>query len=536
MKNFSKNGKITKICEFVAHLSSFVESNHNIIFFGPMHLLPYVYHAIDVKYKFQNLISVRNSSIKKTNFLPNEHMGLIFFSTHDIKSLNHVRKSYQFCKCCHKTVKDYGGKTHLLDKKGTRISDVWTDITINPKETFPKVILQRIFDLTKRSRRDKIYCVSLDFQTLKKWKLPTFSPDITLKINPTKLPIKSRTCSPKTNIIFNSDVMSGFQKISDNSVNLALVDPPYNISIKYGKFFDNMTSIDYLHWSKKWIDEISRTLKPGGLFVFVNIPKWSLELFPYLQKKLTFQGWITWDAFSYPHTPVIPAHYPILCFSKGSRVRKHQKPLIVDTADEILNPLDYGYCIRSSCLSKRTNKMKNDKKSLSDLWSDIHRIRHNSFRYNHPTLMPQKLAKRIVSLFSESGDVILDCFNGVGTTTLIANSQKRQYVGIEKNQSYYKTSMYRHSLLNNGLNPFDKTQGKSTSKNKGYPIVKYQSKIPKKFLQLEVKDVAKKLGYCPSPSELKQYGQYPLKYYYDNFRDWAEITVATRRTGLKISS
>lgn len=531
IKNISKNSKITKICEFVTHLSSFGKSGHNVIFFGSMYLLPYVYHAIDSKYKFRNLISVRCSSIEKTNFLPNEHMGLMFFSTH-VNSLNHVRKSYQFCKCCHRTVKDYGGKEHLLDKKGTRISDVWTDITINPKEKFPKVILQRVLDLTKKTEKDKIHCIYLDIHALKKWNLPALPSNIVFKINPTKLMTKSKTSAPKKNIIFNSDVLIGLKKIPDNSIDLALVDPPYNISIRYGKFFDNMTSDNYLHWSQKWISEISRTLKPGGLFVFVNIPQWALELFPYIQKKLTFQSWIVWDAFSYPHTPVIPAHYPILCFSKGTKVRKHQKLVTNNTTDDLLNPLSYGYCIRSTCLRKRTIKMQNDKKPISDLWSDIHRIRHNSFRYSHPTLMPQKLAKRIITLFSKPGDTVLDCFNGVGTTTLIAKEMERQYIGIEKNQTYYKTSIYRHSLFKKGLNPFDKTRGKSTSKNKGYPIIKHQSTIPKVTLQLEVKKVAKKIGHCPSPLELKKYGQYSLKYYYDNFRDWAEITVATRRSGL----
>ena len=531
-----KNNKILQICEFTNYLSTFEGNNRNVVFFGQMQLLSYIYHSMNTKYKFQNLISVRTSSIKKKHFLPNEHMGLIFFSISSIKSLNHVRKPFQFCKCCHKTVKDYGGKGHLLDKNGTRISDVWTDITINPKVKFPKMMLQRVLNLTKKSKNDKIYCVSLDLKILKKWKLPTLQSDIALKINPTKVSAKSKIGTPKTNIIFNSDVIRGFRKIPDNSIDLSLIDPPYNISIKYRGFSDNMLDGEYLDWSKKWISEISRTLKPGGLFVFVNIPKWTLELFPYIQKKLSFQGWITWDAFSYPHTPVIPAHYPILCFSKGSKIKKYQKPLKKNIADNILNPLNYGYCIRSTCLSRRTNKMKNDRKSLSDLWSDIHRIRHNSFRYNHPTLMPQKLAKRIILSFSNPGDVVLDCFNGVGTTTLIASSQKRQYIGIEKNPSYYKTSIYRHNLLNKTLDPFDKTQGKSTSKNKGYPIVKHQSKIPKKSLQLEVKKVAKKIGYCPSPSELKKYGQYPLKYYYDNFKDWAEITVATRRTGLNIRS
>jgi len=177
--------------------------------------------------------------------------------------------------------------------------------------------------------------------------------------------------------------------------------------------------------------------------------------------------------------------------------------------------------------------MKNDRRALSDLWTDIHRIRHNSFRYNHPTLMPQKLAKRIIFLYSKKSDVVLDCFNGVGTTTLVAQKLGRKYIGIEKNSSYFKTSIERHRELSRGGDPFEKSNGKSTSSNKGYKPVKFQNKVPKWELQVEVKRVASKLGYCPSRSELRKYGKYPLGVYYDNFRDWAEITVATRRTGLR---
>jgi len=177
--------------------------------------------------------------------------------------------------------------------------------------------------------------------------------------------------------------------------------------------------------------------------------------------------------------------------------------------------------------------MKNDRKFLTDLWTDIHRIRHNSFRYNHPTLMPQKLAKRIILIFSQPNDLVLDCFNGVGTTTLVAQSLKRNYLGIEKNPSYYKTSLKRHQILSNGEDPFERSHGKSTTVEKGYRIIKPQSYVKKSKLQIEVKKIARKLGHVPSKTELKRHGKYPIEYYFENFRDWAEITVAARRTGIK---
>ena len=528
-----QNSNIDKICNFVNHLSSFREMRKTLLILGSMHVLPYVYHAVNKKYNFKSLIAVR---LKKTmpseTFFPREHFGILIFSTRKQGVFNKVKKPYEYCKCCKNTLKDYGGKKHLLDRRGTGISDVWTDIPMSPTEKFPPKVIKRLFELTSHEDA-KFTMFFLNVSNIKK-----------LNVNPVqewrKKPsfhvskAKQRRGTTPNNKIFNCDVFAGMKKIPDNAVDLALVDPPYNISIKYGKYSDDMKDVEYLKWCKRWIDEISRTLCLGGTLALVNIPHWSLELFPYLQKNLTFRGWIVWDAFSYPRVPIMPAHYPILCFSK-----EPIKPLPIEGHTnqiyenrDLLHPLNYGYCVRGMCFNKRTPRMKNDRKALSDLWVGIHRIRHNSFRYNHPTLMPQKLAKRLVLAFSNEGDTVFDCFNGVGTTTLVASSLNRNYIGIEKDTTYFQTSVERHKILTNGGDPFTRGEGKSTSDIKGYRIVKPQIYVKKNLLQTEVKKIAEKLGHIPSENELAKFSKYPLKYYHDNFIDWAEITVAARRTGL----
>jgi len=534
-ENASKS-KLYKICQISRYLSTISEPKE-IVFLGPLHLLPYIYSVIDKKFQFKELVAIKLVEVNRNNsFLPNEHIGLIIFSSRR-GSFNEVRTPYQYCKCCKRTVKDYGSKTYLLRKDGTRISDVWKDISINVNDVFPEKIISRVKALL--SPVQKMTVISLmNEEYCHKFILEELDNKLLNKICPQTLPIKSIRGTARGDILINGNALEVFKKIPDNTVDFALVDPPYNLAIKYGKFTDNMSEEDYLTWCKSWLDQIFRTLKKDGIFTLVNIPKWSLELFPYLQQRMNFQGWIVWDAWGYPSKRIIPAHYPILCFSKGSKINTFNYKSLSEFKsgiefDDIFYPLDYGYCIRSSCMNKRTTKMKKDRRDLSDLWTDIHRIRHNSFRYNHPTLMPQKLAKRIISVLTKPEDVVLDCFNGVGTTTLVAGKLSRKYVGIEINRSYYETSLSRHRLLSEGKDPFEKTRAKSTSKNKWYHLVKHQKySIPKKVLQLDVKTLATKLGHCPTKSELRKHGKYPIKYYYDNFRDWAEITVATRRTGL----
>jgi len=57
-------------------------------------------------------------------------------------------------------------------------------------------------------------------------------------------------------------------------------------------------------------------------------------------------------------------------------------------------------------------------------------------KYGHPAMFPEKLAKRVIKLFSYKNDVILDPFNGVGTTTAVAKKLGRKFLGIDISKEY----------------------------------------------------------------------------------------------------
>ena len=63
--------------------------------------------------------------------------------------------------------------------------------------------------------------------------------------------------------------------------------------------------------------------------------------------------------------------------------------------------------------------------------------------YNHPAMFPEKLAERVIKLFSFQNDVILDPFNGSGTTTKVARNLKRHYVGVDLSQDYVNLALKR---------------------------------------------------------------------------------------------
>ena len=67
--------------------------------------------------------------------------------------------------------------------------------------------------------------------------------------------------------------------------------------------------------------------------------------------------------------------------------------------------------------------------------------------FNHPAMFPEELAKRAIKLFTYNGDIVLDPFNGVGTTTFVAKTLGRHFIGIDVSDEYCKTAEKRLSLV-----------------------------------------------------------------------------------------
>jgi len=75
---------------------------------------------------------------------------------------------------------------------------------------------------------------------------------------------------------------------------------------------------------------------------------------------------------------------------------------------------------------------------VSDVWTDIHRIRHSVRRDEHPCQLPVPLLERIVLMSTDPGDVVLDPFLGTGTTAIAAKTLGRHFVGIDIDPEYAK--------------------------------------------------------------------------------------------------
>ncbi len=524
---------LMSIGQLVAEAAEELGPETTLVILGEVIDLVQIQAAMPASLQYQLWISVKRSTIKAFDqqHIPYGHFGVLI-QTRYKHSLRHAktRLEYTYCPVCDRTTKDYGGKKHTYHESGTLISDVWRDISCDLENDISPVI-KRLADLFGVDQYKELVVIDCSSVLLQRESSPL--PAINSQVN----------CLPEEfkNQILNDDCLHALRRIPENSIDFAFTDPPYNLGKKYLGYSDDLTIQDYFKWCDEWLSEMARVLKPGHTLAVLNIPLWAVRHFIYMQKKLRFQNWITWDALAFPVRLIMPAHYTILCFSKGEPRRL---PGLIGESNELrvisaprsfqaLEPMADDYCLRADCVDTRLRMHINDRAALTDLWPDIHRLKHNSKRVDHPTQLPPHLLYRLITLFTCSGETVLDCFNGSGTTTLAAHQLGRSYVGIETSETYWSMAKDRHNEISQGLDPFRKEERVLTSKNSPVPrLAKQVYKIPKKTLQLEVKRVAAKLGHVPSRSELIEHGKYSIKYYDSYFVSWGEVTAAARTTGM----
>jgi len=73
--------------------------------------------------------------------------------------------------------------------------------------------------------------------------------------------------------------------------------------------------------------------------------------------------------------------------------------------------------------------------------------------YGHPAMFPEELAYRVIKLLSYRNDVVLDPFNGVGTTTAVAARLGRRFLGIDISEDYCRKARQRLATVQRDLSP-----------------------------------------------------------------------------------
>jgi len=247
--------------------------------------------------------------------------------------------------------------------------------------------------------------------------------------------------------IICGDCSEKLKNLEDDSVDLIVTDPPFNIGKKYGKYNDNLPKEKYIEWCKSWLKECIRVLKEGGALYLFNYPENNAYLVPFLDEHMSFKRWMTWH---YPtNTGLSPTNFTrsqhsILFYIKGDKPRIFNKK---DVAVPYKNPTD-----------KRIKELvKNGSPG---------RTPYDVFHFNivknvskdktpHPCQIPVQLLEIFIKASSKEGDVILDPFAGSFSTATAAKKLGRKSISIELNPDYCEIGKKRLSNVIS-LKPFIK--------------------------------------------------------------------------------
>lgn len=229
--------------------------------------------------------------------------------------------------------------------------------------------------------------------------------------------------------LFADDALKLLHEMNDGVIDTVFADPPFNIGKTYrANTDDNRNEGDYIEWSKTWIAECARVLKPGGAFFLYNLPKWNLIFGNYmLECGLQFRHWIAIEiSLLLPiQGRLYPSHYSLLYFTKGKpkTFRKIRTP--IDTCRHCGREIkDYG---------GHRKAMNPNGVNLKDVWTDIPPVRHSKFKSKNrnANALSTKITDRVVEMSTVPGDVVLDPFGGSGTTFATCEAKHRHWIGIE---------------------------------------------------------------------------------------------------------
>lgn len=449
-KNESTSEKLQADLLWIDAAAKRLSKDGTMLIYNIPRWLPYYATHIDASMTFKYWISIKNPRTRSSNFVQTFHEGVLLYVKNPRNfTINRVRYPHIFCSQCGDYLADWGGKKHLRPKDGPVVSDVWDDRDdfIDDLHGLAPHTLERLLNLTCKpgfkvligmydgEPYDGTKLLEVDNTSLSNKKDQIPDPLQRHSIGVTSNFSTSEKGDFRPDDIFIGDcveVMSSWVHNPEARFDLIFADPPYNLEKDYGKIDDDLKSQEYIEWCNNWLDLCAKLLKPNGTLYVLNLPKWTVHHAVFLNQRLYFQRWIVWDALSDPRGKIMPAHYGLLVYTADPLNFTYNLKKPIPKADQ---------CFRAKCISKRSPNAP--KEELSDIWYDVHRIKHKRDRDAHPCQLPVKLLERIISISSSPGDLVLDPFMGTGTTAFVAHKLGRHFAGIDIDMQYREIAIRR---------------------------------------------------------------------------------------------
>lgn len=249
------------------------------------------------------------------------------------------------------------------------------------------------------------------------------------------------------NKIYHADCFSFLSKVPDHSIDLAVIDPPYNM--KKADWDTFKSEQIFLDFTFRWIDALIPKLKNNASLYIFNTPFHAAYILQHLvYKGLVFQNWITWDkrdGMGGAKRRYSNGQETILFFTNGNRhfFNFNAVRLPYESTERI------EHARKKGILKNGRRWFPNPQGRLcGEVWhitSARHKNKINGKtpKMEHLTPKPLEMIERIIAASSKKGDLILDCFAGSGTTAVAAKKLERDFLCCDSDKKYVTLAQKR---------------------------------------------------------------------------------------------
>lgn len=248
--------------------------------------------------------------------------------------------------------------------------------------------------------------------------------------------------------LYHHDCLEVMRRIPDNSIDMVFSDPPYNLSnggitchsgrmvcVDKGSWDKSKGFANDVEFHERWITECRRILKPEGT-IWISGTLHSIYQCGYLLQKLGFHilNDIIWlkpnAAPNLACTTFAHSHETLLWARKDKKARH-----------------TFNYRLMKEGYFPE-DKLKVPNKQMRSVWSIPTPTPSEKAFGKHPTQKPLALLQRIILASTKPNDIILDPFNGSGTTGVACEHiGDRYYIGIEAEKEYIDITIKRYEGL-----------------------------------------------------------------------------------------